>query len=108
MTVSENKFEIPTVDISPYHQDPSSAESLKIISQVHQACITTGFFQLIGHGISPELQASVFKGSAEFFALPFDEKRKLDKNQGAVNRGYEILGTQGLEDGKLPDLKEVC
>jgi hypothetical protein len=26
---------------------------------------------------------------------------------GASNRGYEIIGNQGLEEGMLPDLKEV-
>lgn len=109
MIVSENKFHIPTVDISPYLKDPSSTESLKIIDQVHEACITTGFFQLVGHGISPEIQADVFKGSATFFSLPVEEKNKLDKSSsgGAANHGYEIIGTQGLQEGTLPDLKEV-
>lgn len=109
MAVTENKFHVPTVDISPYLKDPSSTESLKIIDSVREACITTGFFQLIGHGISPELQAAVFKGSAAFFSLPVEEKSKLDKNLPgrAANHGYEIIGTQGLQEGTLPDLKEV-
>jgi hypothetical protein len=38
-----------------------------------------------------------------------DEKKKLDKSSsvGASNRGYEIIGNQGLQEGTLPDLKEV-
>lgn len=38
-----------------------------------------------------------------------EEKKKLDKSSsvGASNRGYEIIGNQGLQEGTLPDLKEV-
>ncbi|RDW71889.1 2og-Fe oxygenase family protein-2 [Coleophoma crateriformis] len=101
-------FHIPTVDISPYLVDPSSAASQALIQQVAEACITTGFFQLVGHGIPRQLQQAVFEGSAAFFRLPFEEKKKLDKSHsvGSSNRGYEILGNQALQEGTLPDLKE--
>ncbi|EPE28913.1 Clavaminate synthase-like protein [Glarea lozoyensis ATCC 20868] len=102
------KFYIPTIDISPYLTSPSSAASTKIIDQVRTACETTGFFQITGHGIPRELQDEVFAGSARLFALSMDEKKKLDKSKsvGASNRGYEIIGNQGLQEGTLPDLKE--
>jgi len=102
------KFHIPTVDIAPYLASPTSPEAQKIVDSVRQACLTTGFFQLVGHGIPPSLQAAVFAGSAAFFALPAAEKLALDKSAsvGASNRGYEILGNQGLQEGTLPDLKE--
>ncbi|EHL03101.1 putative ATP-dependent DNA helicase srs2 [Glarea lozoyensis 74030] len=76
--------------------------------QVRTACETTGFFQITGHGIPRELQDEVFAGSARLFALSMDEKKKLDKSKsvGASNRGYEIIGNQGLQEGTLPDLKE--
>ena len=52
----------------------------------------------------------MFAGSAAFFNLPFEEKKKLDKSEsvGASNRGYELIGNQGLQEGTLPDLKEAC
>jgi len=111
MTVTESSpsnFNVPTVDVAPYVADPSSVEALKIVNQVREACMTTGFFQLVGHGIPRELQHDVFKGSAAFFSLPREEKQKLDQSHsiGASNRGYEVLGTQGLQEGTLPDLKE--
>jgi isopenicillin N synthase-like dioxygenase len=104
------KFYIPTIEIPPYLISPSSPESAKIIDQVRTACETTGFFQITGHGIPRELQDEVFAASARFFALSMDEKKKLDKSKsvGASNRGYEIIGNQGLQEGTLPDLKEVC
>jgi isopenicillin N synthase-like dioxygenase len=102
-------FSVPTIDIAPYLLDSSSAASLKVIEEVRAACTGTGFFQLIGHGISKDLQGKVFKGSEVLFKLPMEEKVKLDrgKSVGASNRGYELIGGQGLQEGTLPDLKEV-
>ncbi|KAG9245605.1 2og-Fe oxygenase family protein [Calycina marina] len=101
-------FHIPTVDIAPYLTDPTSSASQKIITQVREACLTTGFFQLVGHGIAKSLKDQVFKGSEAFFKLPYAEKMKLDRTHsiGASNRGYEVIGNQGLQNDTLPDLKE--
>lgn len=102
-------FHIPTIDIGPYIKNPSSEASSQIIDQVGNACRTTGFFQLVGHGISPQLQDDAFKASAELFSLPDEEKKKLLRNKslGAVAGGYEVMGSQRLQKGKLPDLSEV-
>ena len=99
-------FCVPTVNIAPYLADPSSAEADKIIGQIRQACVSTGFFQIVGHGISKELQQSVFAAAAKFFALPFDEKKKLDAKKTVGHRGYDVLATQSYEPDVLPDLKE--
>lgn len=71
--------------------------------------MTTGFFQMIGHGIQRSLQDAVFQGAAAVFSLPSEDKKKLDMRTsvGSSNRGYEVIGTQGLAEGTLPDLKEV-
>ncbi len=51
----------------------------------------------------------MFKEAERLFALSMDEKLKMDKRKsiGASNRGYEVLGGQGLEEGMRPDLKEA-
>ena len=70
--------------------------------------MTTGFFSLVGHRISPELQQRVLKACETLFALPSDEKKSLVPRGSVLkNRGYEIIGSQVLQDGALPDLKEV-
>jgi isopenicillin N synthase-like dioxygenase len=109
MASSQTQFHIPTIDIKPYILNPSSHEAAKVIAEVRNACKTAGFFQLIGHGIPRDLQDSVFRSSAAFFALPMEEKARLlrDRNGGALNGGYEVLGSQGSENGKLADLSEV-
>lgn len=109
VTKASSAFNVPTVELAPYLTDPTSIEALKIVNQVREACITTGFFQLVGHSIPRSLQDEVFAGSAAFFKLPFEEKKRLDKSEsvGASNRGYELIGNQGLQEGTLPDLKEA-
>lgn len=100
------RFSIPTVDLAPYLADPLSEASTKIVEQVRLACITSGFFQLVGHGITKELQTRVQKAAEAVFALPLEEKKKL-MHPTLKNRGYEIIGSQALQEGALPDLKEV-
>src|SRR5262249_46033982 len=91
---------------SPYLRDPSSPEGLEVVRQVRQAGTTTGFFSLVGHGVSAELQKRVFEAAEAFFTLPLDEKMKL-VSPPLQNRGYELIGSQALQEGTLPDLKEV-
>ncbi|KAH8887524.1 2og-Fe oxygenase family protein [Thozetella sp. PMI_491] len=98
-------FVIPTIDIAPYLKDPNSPESAKIIEDVHRACLTTGFFSLVGHEISRELRDRVFKAMEALFALPLEEKKKL-RSPVLVTRGYELIASQILQEGTLPDLKE--
>ena len=102
------KFYVPTVNISPYLANPNSAEADKIISDIRQACLSTGFFQVTGHGIPASLQKEVFDAAATFFKLPFDEKKKLDAKTTIGHRGYDVLASQSYEPDVLPDLKEVC
>ncbi|ERF75875.1 hypothetical protein EPUS_01241 [Endocarpon pusillum Z07020] len=100
------QFYVPTVDISPYLADPTSAEAGKIIADVRAACISTGFFQITGHGIPRSLQKDVFDAAAAYFALPYDEKKKLDAKTTIGHRGYDVLASQSYEADVLPDLKE--
>lgn len=103
MTVPQ--FSIPTVDISPYLIDPESEAGQYVVAQIRDACRTSGFFQIIEHGVPRSLQEQVFEAAKLIFDLPLDEKLKL---KGGSGRGYEMLQGQTLEAGKKPDLKEVC
>jgi isopenicillin N synthase-like dioxygenase len=68
--------------------------------------MNAGFFSLVGHGISKDLQERVFNASKTFFALPLEEKKKLSAPP-LLNRGYELIGSQVLQEDTKPDLKEV-
>jgi len=101
---SHPAFTIPTVDISGYLQDPKSSQADAIVEQIRNACISSGFFQITGHGVPRSLQAAVLDAAKALFSLPYDKKAQLS---GIPGRGYEIIGSQVLEEGKKPDLKEV-
>ncbi|KAK3935247.1 putative 2OG-Fe(II) oxygenase family oxidoreductase [Diplogelasinospora grovesii] len=59
-----------------------------VIDAVRDACRRTGFFQV------------------RFFALPPDEKKKLDATTTIGRRGYDVLASQSYHVDTLPDLKE--
>ncbi|KAF4965910.1 hypothetical protein F66182_17991, partial [Fusarium sp. NRRL 66182] len=95
---------IPTVDISSFLANPFSKEAELVVSKIKDACMAVGFFQIIGHGISPDLQEVVFQGAKSFFSLPQDIKKRY---VGSPGRGYELIGTQALDPNAKPDLKEL-
>ena len=98
-------FTIPTVNLKAYLANPTSPEAAATVKQIRDACATSGFFQITGHGISSSLPDHAFAAARAIFALSNEQKRKLS---GKPGQGYEIFGTQTLEIGKKPDLKDVC
>jgi isopenicillin N synthase-like dioxygenase len=105
----ESSFLVPTIDITPFRTDPASIEALKVVVEVREACMTTGFFELVGHGIPRSLQDRLFQAADALFSLPPEEKKKMDRIAlgGPHNRGYELMGTQVLQKDAGADQKEV-
>ncbi|KAL1892248.1 hypothetical protein Sste5346_007204 [Sporothrix stenoceras] len=101
-------FHIPTINIAPFLADPDSEAAAQVVADVRTACMTTGFFSLIGHNVPRELQQRLLAACAELFALPLETKKSLRPPSGStlMNRGYELIGAQVLQEGALPDLKE--
>ena len=110
-SINESVDAIPTIDLTPWLEDEdfSTAARIAVVKELHDACVTYGFFQLVGHGISLEMQQKVLSCAADFFDLSLEEKMDVSiKNcMGRANRGYEVLQGQTLQTGALPDLKEV-
>ena len=101
-----SSFYLPSVDISPYLEDPTSAAAGRVVDDIREACLSTGFFQLLGHGVPKSLQKSVFQAAAKFFALPLDTKVAMNAKKNPGYRGYDIMASQSYEADVLPDLKE--
>uniref|UniRef100_A0A0D9UXQ5 Fe2OG dioxygenase domain-containing protein n=1 Tax=Leersia perrieri TaxID=77586 RepID=A0A0D9UXQ5_9ORYZ len=83
--------------------DPDTQKSVSLLKQ---ACLDSGFFYVVDHGISQELMDDVFAQSKKFFDLSTDEKMKLLRDE--KNRGYtpmldEILDPENQVNG---DYKE--
>lgn len=100
-------FYIPSVDIGPFLADPASAAAEDIVKDVRAACKSTGFLQITGHGISKTTQQTAFDAARRFFALPFDQKKKLDASKAVGHRGYDVLASQAYGEGIMSDVKEV-
>ncbi|KAJ4958935.1 hypothetical protein NE237_026046 [Protea cynaroides] len=66
--------------------DLSSPDIQESVSLLKQACLESGFFYVVNHGISPDFMDEVFSQSKNFFDLPINEKMKLLRNE--KNRGY--------------------
>lgn len=102
---------VPTIDISPFVGPGPATEDAKAkaLDEIRTACLESGFFVITGHGVPEDLQQRALAMSKSFFALPLEEKLELSEKKawGRSFRGYQIIGGEAYEAGKLPDLKEV-
>lgn len=99
-------FHIPSVDITPYIEDPTGPAAQAIIDSIRTACLSTGFFQLFGQGVPRSLQSNVFSAASKFFALPESAKLPISLGPRTQFRGYNKFASQSYGDDVLPDLKE--
>jgi isopenicillin N synthase-like dioxygenase len=92
---------LPIVDISRSGNERVTPE---LAAQIDAACRDTGFFYVVGHGVSPQLLERVETCAREFFALPEPEKAKIAmRHGGRAWRGWFPLGgelTSGVADEK--------
>ena len=81
-----------------------------VASEIDRACGELGFFQIVGHGVDPEVEAGAWQAAAEFFRLPLAAKVAVAIPPGdaygygpfQVERLAASLGTT-----TPPDLKET-
>ncbi|XP_022154755.1 2-oxoglutarate-dependent dioxygenase mpl2-like isoform X2 [Momordica charantia] len=66
--------------------DLSSSDIHQSVSLLKQACLDTGFFYAVNHGIAEEFMDEVFAQSKKLFSLPLSNKMKLLRNE--KHRGY--------------------
>src|SRR3954468_24005435 len=87
---------IPIIDVSDHRG---------AASRIGEACRESGFFYVVGHGVSEDLQRRLHDLSREFFALPVAEKMRIPMSLGGrAWRGFFRVGDE-LTSG-LPDQKE--
>ena len=94
---------IPVIDIGGL--ESSNEETTRVAREISIACRESGFFYVVGHGVSTTLQDDLLAASREFFALPLERKLEIRMELGGPAwRGYFPLGTE-LTSGQ-PDHKE--
>lgn len=75
--------------------DLSSSDLHKNVALLKKACLDSGFFYVVNHGISQEFMDEVFAQSKRFFKLPIKEKMKILRNE--KNRGYTPMLDEYLD-----------
>ncbi|MEQ9695520.1 2-oxoglutarate and iron-dependent oxygenase domain-containing protein [Shimia sp. SDUM112013] len=97
---------IPVVDLQGSFS-PDIADRQAVAQEIHKAARDTGFLYISNHGIPDAVLDRHLALAREFFALPYDEKIKIDGTGGYGIRGYETMGAQVLDSGAPSDLKEA-
>ena len=90
---------IPVLDWSRF---TSGTDRDGFVADLSKACRDTGFFLVTGHGIPQSLIEDTLRVADTFFALPAEEKARLDIRKVGNNRGWSGPGTENLDDTK-PD-----
>lgn len=100
---------IPVIDLSSLSSlsydlsDPAGADNSALsglLDQIEAASRDWGFFQVVNHGVPPELLRRALKVSKEFFDLPPEEKRKVRRDEKNPYGYYEGEHTKNVRDWK--------
>ena len=101
---------VPVIDVAPYLRG-GRGDKRKVAREIASACEESGFFCIVGHGVSAGLAAETRQVAADFFALPDTEKRLLRQDGNTPVRGYfPFAGESGADRPKMavsPDLHEA-
>ena len=97
------RLEVPVIDVAPLVADAGDQE--EAAAAMGQACRENGFFYVIGHGVSEDLNRRLEELSHAFFAQDVETKLEIRMAlAGKAWRGYFPVGDE-LTSGK-PDVKE--
>jgi len=101
---------VPIIDIAPFFTGDNAARK-SIASEIDRACRETGFFAIVGHGVDEGLMGCTRRMAVDFFALPTEEKLRVERPPQKVSRGYNRFMDRSLSysiglEGP-PDLQEA-
>jgi isopenicillin N synthase-like dioxygenase len=92
----------PVIDVSSLVRDPHTADAEICVEAIHAACVETGFFVVVGHGLEAEM-ARLLDAARAFFALPQVEKERVPR----VDRyGFVPHMSAALDPGRASDTIE--
>jgi isopenicillin N synthase-like dioxygenase len=101
---------IPTIDLTAL-RGGSDAQKREVARQIDAACCDTGFFLVTGHGIPADLIAKARQRAIDFFALPEDEKMKVQRPPSKISRGFNWVGDRAIAysmgEKTPPDIQEA-
>lgn len=71
---------VPIIDLGGTAGMEDPATAARIASEIGDACRDWGFFQIVNHGVDADHLARVWETIRDFFALPRDQKRALNRS----------------------------
>jgi isopenicillin N synthase-like dioxygenase len=95
------RLAVPTIDLR--RPTPEVADTIAA------SCRDLGFFQIVGHGLDPDVVDATWDTATQFFDLPLEEKLALRIRPGEAYGYTPFLGERlaaSLGDETPPDLKE--
>ncbi|CAK9135797.1 unnamed protein product [Ilex paraguariensis] len=96
---SPNKMNIPLIDLGGLFADDSTLRATTL-SQISDACREWGFFQVVNHGVRPELMDCARKVWRQFFHQPMEVKQAYANSP----KTYEGYGSRlGIKSGAILD-----
>ncbi len=94
--------EIPVIGLGPLDGDGHPYD--RLAEELCGICHRIGFFLVVDHGIDAGLTEAVFDMMHRFFALPDEDKARIDKRASRHFRGWEPVGTEFTNN--RPDIRE--
>jgi isopenicillin N synthase-like dioxygenase len=85
---------IPTIDLTPLRDGDTGMRD--VACRIDEACRDTGFFFVTGHGVAADLIARTRQSAIDFFALPLEEKMKVQRPPAKISRGYNWVGDRSI------------
>ncbi|KAJ0978261.1 hypothetical protein J5N97_013735 [Dioscorea zingiberensis] len=95
---------IPVINLAAFSEtgdiDHEHASNATLMQEISVACRDWGFFQVVNHGVSPELMKRTRETWRAFFHLPMEQKHKYANTP----KTYEGYGSRlGVEKGAILD-----
>ncbi|MEU9126266.1 2-oxoglutarate and iron-dependent oxygenase domain-containing protein [Streptomyces sp. NPDC048506] len=96
---------VPIIDLS---SKDTAQGRVAIAEAIDQACMNSGFFVIVGHGVPQNLVDRMFTATKAFFNLPYEDKDRVAHRPGVS--GYRRMGgttALSLDQETPPDLCEA-
>ncbi len=98
---------IPAIDISPIANAHSLSELQRVGKEIREACVNIGFFYLTGHAIPLSELDELIEWGHRFWALPLEERLKLQKTSESGGLGFVPSGGSDPKADTAVDTREV-
>ncbi len=100
---------IPLLDVAPYLVGTPGALE-KLGAELRYAFENVGFYYMKGHGVPPDMIASMYEAARRFHAQPMEDKLKLKINKhniGYMPKGGSTARTSKVQRNTKPSVNEA-